>query len=74
MKTRKQSGNAGLQIGDRVKLVAGTLAWSGEVALQGKIGEVIECPDDGTAMKRFTVRFPGGRLLIGREAGLFERA
>jgi len=40
--------------------------------LQGKIGELIESRADGAARK-VTVRFPGGRLLIGRDGSLFER-
>jgi hypothetical protein len=66
-----------LKIGDRVRLVSKTLTWSAEMTLQGKIGDVIECSDDGTAAKRVTVRFPtvrfpNGRLLTSRDAGLFE--
>jgi hypothetical protein len=37
--------------------------------LQGKIGEVIECRDDG----RVSVLFDSGRLLMGRDARQFER-
>ena len=62
--------DTGLKIGDRVRLVSGTTLRKGEMDLQGKIGEVIECPE----VKRVTVRFPGGRLLMGRDAALFERA
>jgi hypothetical protein len=61
-----------LKIGDRVRLVSKTLTWSAEMTLQGKIGDVIEGSDDGTATKRVTVRFPNGRLLTSRDAGLFE--
>jgi hypothetical protein len=63
---------AALKIGDRVRLVSGTLTWSAEMALQDKTGDVIECSDDGTATKRVTVRFPNRRLLTSRDAGLFE--
>lgn len=58
-----------LKISDRVRLVSGTVTWKGEVALQGKIGEVVEHRDDG----RVTVRFDGGRLLVGSDAEHFER-
>jgi hypothetical protein len=61
-----------LKIGDQVRLVSKTLTWSAEITLQGKIGDVIECSDDGTTTKRVTVRFPNGRLLTSRDAGLFE--
>ena len=58
-----------LKIGDRVRLVSETPLRKGEMNLQGLIGEVVECPQ----VKRVTVRFPGGRLLMGRDAELFER-
>jgi hypothetical protein len=61
-----------LKIGDRVRLASGTLTWSPEMTLQGKIGDVIECSDDGAATKRVTVRFPNGRLLTSRNVGMFE--
>jgi hypothetical protein len=65
-------GHTVLKIGDRVRLVSGTLTWSAEMTLQGKIGDVIECSDDGAATKRVTVRFPNGRLLTSRNVGMFE--
>jgi hypothetical protein len=60
----------GLKKGDRVTLVPDTLAWRAEPYLQGKIGEVIECRDDG----RVSIRFDNGRLLLGRQPTSFERA
>jgi hypothetical protein len=60
--------DTGLKIGDRVRLVSGTPLRKGEMDLQGQIGEVVECPQ----VKLVTVRFPGGRLLMGRDANLFE--
>jgi transcription antitermination factor NusG len=61
--------DTGFKVGDRVRLVSGTLTWKSEFALQGKIGEVTECRDDG----RLTIRFDGGRLLVGRDAEHLER-
>jgi hypothetical protein len=58
-----------LKIGDRVRLVSGTLAWRAEMTLQGKIGEITERRDDG----RVSVLFDTGRLLMGRDTGQFER-
>ena len=58
-----------LEIGDRVKLFPESLAWKGEFRLRDKIGEVTEIRDDG----RITVRFPNGRLLMGRAAEGFEK-
>ena len=58
-----------LKVGDRVRLIAETLAWKAEKTLQGQIAEVIELRDDGWV----SVRFDNGRLLLGREAGSFER-
>ena len=74
MKTKQTnpSRDTALKIGDRVRLVAGTLAWSAELALQGQVGEIIECREDGNAMK-VTVRFGNGRLLMNRDVGLFGR-
>jgi hypothetical protein len=68
MKQNAQAGG-GLNVGDRVRLIADTLAWRAEKPLQGKTGEVIERRVDG----RITVRFDSGRLLMGRDAGAFER-
>ena len=59
---------SGLDVGDRVRLIANTLAWKAEMTLQGKIGEVIERRDDG----RISVRFNNGRVLVGRDTGPFE--
>ena len=58
-----------LQVGDRVQLVTGTLAWKAEMMLRGKTGEVIECRDDG----RVSIRFDNRRLLVGRPVQQFER-
>jgi hypothetical protein len=69
MKQAKPQSYSDLKVGDRVKLVPETLAWKAEMTLQGKIGEVIECGDDG----RVSIRFDNGRLLMARAAGQFER-
>ncbi len=66
---RKPQPDTGLKVGDRVRLIAETLAWKAEKTLQGQIAEVIELRDDG----RVSFRFDNGRLLLGREAGSFER-
>jgi hypothetical protein len=68
MKQKSQLGT-GLKVGDRVRLIAETLAWKAEMTLQGQIGEVIELRDDG----RVSVRFDNGRLLLGRDVEPFER-
>ena len=57
-----------LKVGDRVRLIAETLAWRAEITLQGQIGEIIERREDG----RITIRFDNGRLLMGREPESFE--
>jgi hypothetical protein len=59
----------GLKVGDRVRLIAESLAWKAEMTLQGQIGELIERRDDG----RVTIRYDNGRLLIGRDPEAFER-
>ena len=61
--------DTGLKIGDKVRLVSGTPLRKDEMGLQGLIGEVVECPE----LKLVTVRFRGGRLLMGKDAELFER-
>jgi hypothetical protein len=58
-----------LKVGDRVKLIAESLAWKAEMTLQGQVGEVIERRDDG----RVTIRFDNGRLLMARDVECFER-
>lgn len=60
---------AGFKVGDRVRLIADTLAWKAEMTLQGKIGEVVELRTDG----RVSIRFENGRLLEGRSVEPFER-
>jgi hypothetical protein len=59
----------GLKVGDRVRLIAETLAWRAEATLQGQIAEVIEVRGNG----RVSVRFDNGRLLMGRDPDSFER-
>jgi hypothetical protein len=60
---------AGLKVGDRVRLIAETLAWRAEATLQGQTAEVIELRENG----RVSVRFDNGRLLMGRDPNSFER-
>jgi transcription elongation GreA/GreB family factor len=67
--TQKSQLEAVLKVGDRVRLIAETLPWKTEKALQGQIADVIELRDNG----RISVRFDNGRLLLGREADSFER-
>ena len=62
--------DTGPKIGDRVRLVSEAPLRKDEMDLQGKTGEIIEC----TEGKRVTVRFANGRLLMGRDVALFERA
>jgi len=57
-----------LRVGDRVRLIAETLAWRTEITLQCQIGEIIERREDG----RITIRFDNGRLLMAREPESFE--
>ena len=67
MRKRKAQTDPG--VGDRVRLVSETSLRKDEMDLQGQTGEVIECAEG----KRVTVRFANGRLLMGRDAKLFER-
>jgi hypothetical protein len=65
---QKSQMEAGLKVGDRVRLIPETLSWRAEKTLQDQIAEVIELRDNG----RVSVRYDNGRLLMGREAGSFE--
>jgi hypothetical protein len=67
-KTQSDLENA-LKVGDRVRLIAESLAWKADMTLQGQIGEVIERRDDG----RLTIRYDNGRLLMGQQPESFER-
>jgi hypothetical protein len=69
MKQSKPLADNDPKMGDPVKLVPGSLAWQAEITLQGKIGDVIECGEDG----RVSIHFENGRILMGRAAGQFER-
>jgi hypothetical protein len=66
---QKSQLSAVLKVGDRVRLIAETLAWRAEATLQGQIAEVIELRENG----RVSVRFDNGRLLMGRNPDSFER-
>jgi hypothetical protein len=69
MKRKNQSElENGLKVGDRVRLIAKSLAWRAEMTLQGQIGEVIERRDDG----RLTIRYDNGRLLMAGDPNAFE--
>ena len=69
MKKRKLQTDTEPRVGDRVRLVSETSLRKDEMDLQGQTGEVIECSEG----KRVTVRFANGRLIMGRDAKLFER-
>jgi hypothetical protein len=66
---QKSESETDLNVGDRVRLKPQTLAWRAEMTLQGQIGEVVERRDDGGV----TIRFDGGKLLMGRDVNSFER-
>jgi hypothetical protein len=67
--SQKSQMEAGLKVGDRVRLIAETLAWRAEATLQDQIAEVIELRENG----RVSVRSDNGRLLMGRDPNSFER-
>jgi hypothetical protein len=67
------SKSVALKVGDKVRIVAEALSKK-DNDLHGKIGEVVECRHVGDSrLKRVSVRFPNGRLLINKDAGGFER-
>jgi len=70
MKKRKPQTDTDPKMGDRVRFVSDASLRKDEMDLQGQTGKVIECSKG----KRVTVRFANGRLLMGRDAKLFERA
>ena len=63
-----------LKIGDRVRLVKGTMTWGGLPDVRDLVGEIAEFVDDGTALKRVIVKFPNGHVTAGMDIGLFQRA
>jgi hypothetical protein len=67
--SQKSQLEAVLKVGDRVRLIAETLAWRAEATLQGQTAAVIELRENG----RVSVRFDNGRLLMGRDPDSFER-
>ena len=69
-KMKRESETLSFAVGDRIRIVPTSLAWKAEMKLRRKIGEVIERREDG----RISVRFDGGKLLMGRDAGAFEHA
>jgi hypothetical protein len=69
---QKQATDNGLKVGDRARLVSETPLWKSEPVLQDKIGDIIECFEDGN-VRKVTVRFAEGRLLMRKDARLFER-
>jgi uncharacterized protein Veg len=68
MKKSEPQTEANPRVGDRVRLVSETSLRKDDMDLQGQIGEVIECHEG----KRVTVRFANGRLIMGKDAKLFE--
>ena len=67
---KRKSKIPAFEVGDRIRIVPTSLAWRAEMKLRRKIGEVIERRENG----RISVRFDGGKLLMGRDAGAFEHA
>jgi hypothetical protein len=66
MKKREPPTDTDPRVG--VRLASETSFRKDEMDLQGQTGEVIECSEG----KRVTVRFANGRLLMGRDAKLFD--
>ena len=70
----KATRRPALQVGDKVRLIPNSPAWQAEALLHGAVGEVVECRDVGASgIKRVTVRFANGRLLMNQDEGNFER-
>jgi hypothetical protein len=70
---QKSRLETGLKVGDRARLVSETPLWKTEPLLQGKIGDIIECFEDGN-LRKVTVRYSDGRLLMCKDVRLFERS
>lgn len=58
------------KIGDKVKMRNELQARARGV--WGVVGEVTELVEDGTSLKRVTVKFPDAEPFVGMQAGLFE--
>ena len=60
------------KVGDKVKMIDQRLASGHDV--WGVVGVVTELIDDGTALKRIDVEFPGDVRIRGMVSGQFELA
>ena len=58
------------KVGDTVRMINERNARS--FGVWEKVGEVIEIVDDGTSMKRISVKFPDAEPIIGMASGQFE--
>jgi len=58
------------KVGDTVRMINERNARS--FGVWEKVGEVIEIVDDGTSIKRISVKFPDAEPTIGMESGQFE--
>jgi len=58
-------------VGDKVKLIEGTNTWAQYQDLENNIGVVTRLVDDGTSMKRISVKFDGIEEMQGVCSGLF---
>ena len=63
-----------MRIGDRVRLVKGTMTWGGFGEMRDQIARVEAFFDDGTSLKRIIVRFPNGQVTAAMDPGMFQRA
>jgi hypothetical protein len=70
---QKSPTDSGLKVGDRARLVSETPLWKIEPLLQGKIGDIIESFEDGN-VRKVTIRYSDGRLLMCKDGRLFERS
>ncbi|NQV22100.1 MAG: hypothetical protein HQ511_11850 [Rhodospirillales bacterium] len=58
------------KVGDTVRMIDERTARG--FGVWEKVGEVIEIVDDGTSIKRISVKFPDAEPIIGMVSGQFE--
>lgn len=61
-------------VGDRVYIALGTLAWTAEKALRNIAGEIVEVIENGDQPTRYSVKFNNGKTLKGRDGTTFRKA
>ena len=65
---------AAFSLGDKVRIVKGTILSATRHDLEGRVGEVTAIVRDGTTLERITVAYDGTIEFTGIYAGMFFKA